>query len=193
MDLVLIRHARPVRIDDAGGPADPELTELGHLQAQAMAALMAEEHFDALYVSPMLRARQTSAPLEEALGVSATVVEGVKEYDANESHYIPLEEVKANKEKWRSWVAGQAGRDMSEFSETVVSSIEQLISQHRGHRIGVICHGGVVNVWAAKVLGLSASMFFEPDYTSVSRFAAASSGERSVVSLNEVGHLRGVG
>lgn len=193
MDLVLIRHARPIRIEDAGGPADPALTELGHLQAQAMAALMGEEHFDALYVSPMLRARQTSAPLEQTLGIEASVVDGVQEYDSHESHYIPLEDLKADKDKWRSYVAEQAGEDMSTFSATVVSSIEQLIGQHRGDRIGVICHGGVVNVWAAHVLGLKPAMFFEPDYTSVSRFAAASSGQRSVVSLNEVGHLRGVG
>lgn len=193
MDLVLIRHARPIRIEDADGPADPALTELGHLQAQAMAALMSDEHFDALYVSPMLRARQTAAPLEQALSLSATVVDGVQEYDADEPHYIPIEDLKADKSKWRAYLAEQAGDDMSEFSSTVVSSIEQLISEHRGDRIGIVCHGGVVNVWAAHVLGLAPAMFFLPDYTSVSRFAAASSGQRSVVSLNEVGHLRGLG
>jgi hypothetical protein len=33
-------------------------------------------------------------------------------------------------------------------------------------------------------------MFFDPGYTSVQRFFAASSGERSVASLNELAHLR---
>ena len=74
MDLVLIRHGRPIRIEDAGGPADPALTDLGHRQAQAMAASLSDERFDALYVSPMLRARQTANPLEETLGLTASIV-----------------------------------------------------------------------------------------------------------------------
>lgn len=192
MDLVLIRHARPERIEGADGPADPELTEFGHRQASAMADLVATEHFDALYVSPMARARQTAAPLEEAVGMTATVVDGVQEFDAQENHYIPMEELKADKEKWRRYLATDLRRDMSDFSNTVVTAIEGIIADHRGHRVAVVCHGGVINIWAASVLGLGPSMFFNPDYTSVNRFAAASTGERSLVSLNEVAHLRGL-
>ncbi len=192
MDLVLIRHAQPIRIEDSDGPADPDLTDLGHRQAKAMADWMAQEHLDALYVSPMARARQTSAPLEEALGLEAAVVPGVQEYDASENSYIPMEELKADKEQWRRFVADQQREDMSSFASVVNSSLEELIANHRGHRIGVVCHGGVVNVWAANVLGLSSGMFFEPEYTSISRFIAASSGERSVMTLNESAHLRGL-
>jgi hypothetical protein len=39
------------------------------------------------------------------------------------------------------------------------------------------------------VLGAKQRLFFQPHYTSINRFAAASSGERSVVSLNETAHL----
>lgn len=192
MELLLIRHARPIRIDDAGGPADPELTDLGHRQAKAMADWLSAEPFDALYVSPMMRARQTSAPLEAALGLTAEVVDGVQEYDAEEPSYIPVEDLKADKERWRAFLAEQMQDDMSQFAATVVGSIEELIAVNRGRKIGIVCHGGVVNVWAARTLGLADQMFFEPHYTSISRFAAASSGERSILSLNEVSHLRGV-
>jgi hypothetical protein len=41
------------------------------------------------------------------------------------------------------------------------------------------------------VLGVTEPFFFlDAGYTSVSRFLVASSGERSLVSLNETGHLR---
>jgi probable phosphoglycerate mutase len=191
MELVLVRHARPHRIENAALAADPELTELGHRQAKAMAGWLAEERYDAVYTSPMVRARQTSAPLEEALGRAAGVVEGVKEYDADAREYIPIEDLKADKERWRHFVTEHVTEDRTAFATTVVSSLESLIDEHRGQRIVVICHGGVINMWAARVLGLGPDMFFEPYYTSVNRFMAASSGERSVVSLNEVGHLRG--
>ena len=193
MDLVLIRHAQPIRIEGAGGPADPDLTDLGGRQAKAMAGWLTEEHLDALYVSPMRRARQTAEPLEAAFGMTAGVVDGVQEYDAQADHYIPLEEVKADKDRWRAFVADHQIRDLSEFARTVVSSLEELIGRHRGQRIGVVCHGGVVNVWTAAVLGMEPRMFFEPAYTSINRYIAASSGERSVVSLNETAHLRGLG
>jgi probable phosphoglycerate mutase len=192
MDLVLVRHARPVRIDTGLAPADPELTELGHRQAKAMAAWLAEEAFDAIYVSPMVRARQTAEPLEQMLGIRAEVVDAVQEYDAMENHYIPMEDLKADKSEWRTFVAEQATKDMSDFADLVNGALETMIGDHRGQRVAVVCHGGVINVWAARVLGTSSRMFFEPHYTSIHRFVAASSGERSVLSLNEVGHLRGL-
>ncbi len=192
MDLLLIRHARPHRIDGASGPADPDLTDLGHRQAEAMADWLAVERIDAIYVSPMRRARQTAAPLEQALGLEGYIRHGLQEYDAEDDHYIPMEDLKADKARWREFIASQQRQDMSEFTDLVVSTIEELIAGHRGQRVAVVCHGGVINVWAAQVLGIASAMFFEPHYTSINRFVAASSGERSVASLNEVGHLRGV-
>lgn len=191
MEIVLIRHARPHRIDDAEVAADPELTELGHRQAKALARWLSDDRFDALYTSPMIRARETSAPLEEMLGLEAEVIDGVKEYDAEARRYIPIEDLKADKERWHRFLAQESAEDRTGFARTVVSSLEDLIGRHRGQRIAVVCHGGVINMWAAEVLGLKPDMFFEPYYTSVNRFMAASSGERSVASLNEVGHLRG--
>ena len=54
----------------------------------------------------------------------------------------------------------------------------------------MVCHGGVINAWAAEVLGIEPRLFFDPTYTSINRFVAARSGERSLVSLNEAAHLR---
>jgi probable phosphoglycerate mutase len=49
----------------------------------------------------------------------------------------------------------------------------------------------VINVYLAALLGLERHLWFEPAYTSVSRVAAARSGPRSVVTLNETAHLVG--
>jgi probable phosphoglycerate mutase len=56
--------------------------------------------------------------------------------------------------------------------------------------VAVFCHGGVINVWTAHVLGMAPRLFFEPGYASVHRYLCARSGERNVVALNERGHLR---
>jgi probable phosphoglycerate mutase len=77
----------------------------------------------------------------------------------------------------------------------MLDAIETIISDHRGDRVAIVCHGGVINGYLSHVLGLDAGTrgFFYPNYTSINRVAAASSGERSVVTVNETSHLRGTG
>ena len=74
----------------------------------------------------------------------------------------------------------------------VVAAIESIVATHPGHRVAVVCHGGVINAYAAHVLGIEDPLFFLPTYTSISRVFAASTGERSIASLNEAAHLRGL-
>ena len=119
MDLILIRHGRPEQIENADGPADPALTDVGVRQARAAAAYLAAEPLDAIYVSPMTRARQTSDPLERLLGLTAEVVDGVAEYDAADSSYIPLEVLRQDKERWQAFLAEEASRDRSEWIAAV--------------------------------------------------------------------------
>lgn len=190
MELILVRHARPEQVANVDGGADPALTEIGHRQARAAAAWLGAEEFDALYVSPMARARQTSQPLERLTGMTATVVEGVKEYDAEHHSYTPVEVLRQDKTAWRKFLEEEDLTERGEWVDAVATTIQDLIGQHRGDRIAVVCHGGVINAWATTTLGIGPKMFFNPDYTSINRFMAASSGERSIISLNETAHLR---
>ena len=64
------------------------------------------------------------------------------------------------------------------------------IAANPGGRVAIVCHGGVINAWAGHVLGIADPFFLDAAYTSISRFLAASTGERSVRSLNETAHLR---
>jgi probable phosphoglycerate mutase len=73
----------------------------------------------------------------------------------------------------------------------VVGAVERLVEAHSGQRIAIVCHGGVINGYLSEVLGLGVNQgFFYPNYTSIHRVAAARSGERSIVTVNETSHLR---
>ena len=186
MELLLIRHARPVRAEVLHGPADPELSDIGLAQAAALARWLADERLDALYASPLRRARQTAAPVAELTGLPVAVEDGVAEYDRDASEYIPIEELKAaGDDRWK-----EVPEAPEEFQAHVVRAIEGIVNRHPGQRVAVVCHGGVINVYAAWVLRLAVPMFFLPHYTSISRMFAASTGERSLGSLNEIAHLR---
>ena len=194
MELILIRHALPLRVETAdGSPADPQLSERGREQAQRLAGWLGSERIDALYTSPLRRARETAAPLEQALGLEPRVEPGIREFDAEASTYIPMEELKqTDPERWKALVTSGFYLDgaVDTFRSEVVSSLERVVREHSGARVAVVCHGGVINAWVSHVLGLERLFLFEPDYTSLSRFMAARSGERSLTSLNEASHLR---
>jgi 2,3-bisphosphoglycerate-dependent phosphoglycerate mutase len=193
VELIFVRHGLPVTIVGAQGAANPPLSETGLDQAARVARWLAEEPIRAIYSSPMQRARQTAAPLAAALGLDVGVRDGLAEIDQFSSDYIPLEELRAtNYELWRQKMKdSQFGeRDPKEFRLTVVQTVEQIIAENPGGLVAVVCHGGVVNAWASHILGMEEVLFFQPTYTSINRFAAARSGERSVLSLNEAAHLR---
>jgi 2,3-bisphosphoglycerate-dependent phosphoglycerate mutase len=196
MELVLVRHAQPVRVEPGTvtGPADPGLSDTGHAQAQRLADWLAAEPIDAVLTSPLRRARETAAPLATALGVTAAVVDGVAEYDAAAGEYIPIEELRAAKdERWYATIEGRwadvGGVDPHEFQRQVVPAVDALIERYPGQRVVVVTHGGVLNVYLAHVVGTRELLWFHPDYTSISRVVAARSGPRSIATLNETAHL----
>ncbi len=192
MELILIRHGLPEKIiNEDGAPADPPLSETGHRQAQKVADWLKGVEIDRLYSSPMNRAHQTAEPLSNLKGLEIEVRDGVAEYDRDAGHYIPVEELKElDYERWQKLMSGGVEDiDFPAFCEGVITTIEEIVSENRGKRVAITCHGGVINVWTAHVIGFEPRMFFNPDYTSINRFMVASSGEKTVVTLNEHFHL----
>ncbi len=196
MELLLIRHALPIRLQTSdGSPADPPLSERGRAQAASLARWLADEQIDRIYTSPLRRAHQTALSLAESKGLEIELEPRVAEYDRDDPLYIPLEELKqCDYELWRDFVQRgyPEGLDLEQFNRGVLEGIEEIIRVNPGKRVAVVCHGGVINAWTAHVLGLEFRLFFGPGYTSINRFLAAGSGERSLESLNETAHLRGI-
>ncbi|HUQ39914.1 MAG TPA: histidine phosphatase family protein [Acidimicrobiales bacterium] len=194
MQLLLVRHAEPVRIVDADGPADPPLHERGFRQAAELARHLADERLDAVWSSPLQRARQTAAPLGEAHGLEVMIDEELAEWDRAATSYIPVEELKATKDE--RWVAMTEGRledysvDPLEFQAAVVAAMDRVIAAHPGQTVAVVCHGGVINAYVGKILGIRRPLWFEPVYASIHRVTASRTGVRSLFTLNEHAHVR---
>jgi len=195
VEIIWVRHAEPERIEAGTGvPANPPPTETGHVQAGRLAAWLAHEQIDAIVSSPQLRARETAAPVAAAHNLDVVVVEGLVEYDVQADHYIPVEELRATKdERWQAMVEGRwdafGGERPSDFTARVTRTVDTLVRDHPGETVVAVCHGGVINVALAAVLGLEQALWFDPGYTSVSRMAASRTGIRSVRALNECAHL----
>ncbi len=198
MELLLVRHALPLRRELVQGPADPELSPEGHAQAEHLATYLSSEHLDAIYASPLKRAYQTAEAIASRQATTVRTCDGVAEFDRYSGDYIPTEELKAeNDPRYHAMINGEWDTDdetADEFRRRVVGAIEELIDAHAGQRIAVVCHGGVINGYLCHVLSLSTPRaFFYPNYTSINRVAASRGGPRSVVTINETSHLRGTG
>lgn len=197
MDLVLVRHGEPVRItsEESGGtPVDPTLTERGHDQAARLAHWLAHERVDHIVSSPLARAHQTAVPVAAAHGLEIEIIDGLREYDSESDSYIPVEELKATKDpRWDAMVSGDwqafGGETPDQFRARIVACIDDIINEHQGQTVVVVCHGGVVNTYVGSVLGIDQALWFDPIYTSISRVRASRTGIRSVSSVNDVGHL----
>ena len=187
MELILIRHGLPVRREDT---SDPPLSDVGRDQAVRVARYLARDRIDAVFSSTMLRAIQTAEPFAAQSGRPIQQREGIVEFDRGSGAYIPMEELKRDDyAAWQAFAAGDHGADIVGFQQTVVETLEAIVVANPGKTVAVFCHGGVVNVWTAYVLGMAPRLFFEPVYASVHRYLCASTGERNVVSLNERTHL----
>ena len=167
-----------------------------------MANYLSTERIDAVYTSPLRRASETAAPLARAFGLDPVVEEDVAEYDRHASEYVPMEELKASGDprfheftSGLEFATGVGLDDHEEFRDRVLSSLGRIIEAHPSQTVAVVCHGGVINLFLASILGLALDPpgFFYPNYTSINRVAASRSGVRSIVTVNETAHLRHTG
>lgn len=193
VELLFVRHATPKRHEPDEGVADPGLSPTGSWQADRLASWLVREGVDAVYVSPSRRAVETAAPLAQRLGIPPIVVAELAEFDHGSRSYIPVEELRAiNDERWRAMARGElfGGVDPAVFRGRVVEAMENIVTSHPGQKVVAVTHAGVINAYLGHVLGVVTPLWFAPRYVSISRVAAARTGERSVVTLNEACHVQ---
>jgi len=179
MELYLIRHGEPdTSLEDL---SDPPLTELGHRQAAATAQILAPVSFDAVYVSPQRRAQQTCEPLVAGRPVSSTTEVRIAEFDYEHGSYFTRDSFpgldRAGMLQKLKELQGP------EFQSRVLAGMNDIIANHAGHKVAVVCHGGVINVMFRHVVG--AEGMVAPRHASVTRIEAARSGQRSLTTFNE--------
>jgi len=189
MELILIRHGLPVRSAET---ADPDLSDVGHDQARRVGRRLGAEAIDEVWASTMRRAIQTAEPFAAGAGLAINTHDDIAEFDRGTGAYTPMEELKRDDyAAWLAFAQGQHEVDIVGFQAAVVKALEAIVDANPGRRVAVFCHGGVINVWTAHVLGMAPRLFFEPVYTSIHRYMCARSGQKNLVSLNDANHLAG--
>tara|TARA_B100001057_G_scaffold399027_1_gene409806 strand:+ start:2404 stop:2991 length:588 start_codon:yes stop_codon:yes gene_type:complete len=187
--ILMIRHGEP---DLSAGSVDPPLSKQGLRQAEETAARLSQEPLDALFSSPLLRARQTLDPLAQKLGLTPEIVEGVAEIDYWGGRYLSLEELrKAGGAAWEDFLRdpfGTLGGDEKAFLETVANAMKGL-TQRGGKRVAVATHGFPINAMLSETMNMHGLTNFTPHHGSVTRLHVDNAGQLRVLSINEMTHI----
>jgi broad specificity phosphatase PhoE len=148
MELVFVRHGLPLRVEQTDGPVDPPLAPAGWKQAEAVGEWLRRETLHGLIASPSRRARETAAPLAEALGVEPVVDDELAEYDAEATSYVPMEELRALRdERWEAVLRGDfhlPDVDPVAFRKRIVTRLEEIVAEHPGQTLVVFTNAGVI-------------------------------------------------
>jgi probable phosphoglycerate mutase len=165
-ELLLIRHGETDwnRRQCFQGQIDVPLNDTGLAQARRMAERLTSERIDALVVSDLMRARQTAAPLAQALGLTPRLEPALREQSFGILEGMSFDEIRQrHPDEFALWVKQDpdyalpgGAENRRDFHRRVITALHEAGRSHAGRRIAVVTHGGVLDmVWrSAKGLPL---------------------------------------
>jgi broad specificity phosphatase PhoE len=205
--ILLVRHGQQhwpdAETSTTGDWVDPPLSDLGRQQAAAVAKYLAAEPVSTVYSSHLARAHDTGRAVASAHGLEVNVVNDLEEFRMFE-HLPPekraidtigeqaLEGIRGRFVQTLRWDAYPHSEPSLDFRRRVGYSIEGIMAHHPGETVVVACHGGVINVVVAQLLGLEIDFLYRPAHASVHRIRFGN-GRRVIESLNEHQFLRSEG
>jgi len=215
MELLLLRHAQPLWIDNGLCVDNPPLTQLGLRQAELLGKRMSREHLDHIYVSPLLRTRQTAAPILRELKRGEVIEPWLEEIRSPIWHGSPgeraskayqEERARPGRERWHGLEGGEAVKD---FIARIHAGAEKFLGDrgiyriehelpiwhidNHGERIAFVAHAGTNSAVICHLLGLAPTPWewerFVLGHASVTRLEALKIGDGYVFGLSPLSDL----
>ncbi|MFC5478023.1 histidine phosphatase family protein [Massilia suwonensis] len=202
--IVLIRHGETAWNAERRlqGHLDIDLNEEGQRQARALAASLAQEHFDVLVSSDLARASQTAKALGDVSGLPLYIDGRLRERCYGGFEGLLYADIAARyPEEFAAWQAREVdaplppgqnrGETFREFYERVTSAVLGWAEDNPGKSLAIVAHGGVLECIYRAALGLplETPRDFKVLNASINRFMVQD-GKLELVSWGEVAHLR---
>ena len=204
VELALVRHGQSQAYQEGeafplvDGHGDPPLSSQGEMQAKLVCARLAAEGVDAIYVTTLRRTTQTATPLAELSGLDMRVEPSLREVYLGEwegglyrkmvadGHPVALRMFTEER-----WDVIPGGESLGSLADRVRSGLAKVVAAHRGQRVAVFTHGGVIAQSISIATGSRTFAFTSADNASISRIWVL--GDRWIVrSFNDVSHLDGL-
>lgn len=134
------------------GHMDSPLTEKGQAQAVSLAERLKDDTFTTIYSSDLGRAMDTAQSVADKISHTVVTDQRIREKSFGTLQGMTMAEQTAVREE-----AGEeldSGECLTTFSERVMHFFEEIAEKHRGERVLVVTHGGVLSLFLRLCLGL---------------------------------------
>ncbi|HEX8989925.1 MAG TPA: histidine phosphatase family protein [Rhodocyclaceae bacterium] len=135
------------------GQIDIPLNAAGQAQAAATAAGLAEQRFDAVYSSDLLRTWQTARPIAAAAGLEVTAAPGLRERHYGRMQGLTAIEAQKLCPEVHAAYAGRdphhdldGGESLTVFAARISATLGELVEAHTGETVLLVAHGGVLDI-----------------------------------------------
>jgi probable phosphoglycerate mutase len=165
--VLLVRHGQtPTTGRHLPGRAPGlHLSEEGQRQAELAAKRIAElPTVDAVYSSPLERARETAAPIAAARGLKVQVDKGLLECDFGEWTGAELKELFKKPEwttvqRYPSGFRFPSGESFGEMQVRMSSCLDRLCEQHPGGVVVAVSHADTIKAAVTQAMGAHLDLF----------------------------------
>lgn len=197
MRILVIRHGESEAdiLNVHEGRADFNLTEKGHVQAQAMAEYM-KEHYtvEKIYASTLKRAFQTATHLSETINVPITAEENLMEFNNGLLAGLSWEEADEKYPRIPNLSIHESVYEQEsklEFRYRAEYILSKIIGENPADAtIAIVSHGGMINqlYHAFLKLPIESDVFFVTGDTGIHEWVI-NDRERYVVKANNTEHI----
>ena len=194
--MLLVRHGQTPTTGAVlpGRAKGLHLADAGRQQAERVAQRIAElKTIDAIYASPMERARETAAPIGAARGLKVQVDRGLVECEFGEWTGAELKTLM----KLPEWQTVQrapstfrfpGGESFTEMQLRIVMAVDKLRARHPGGTIVCVSHADPIKALVAHAMGTHLDLFQRIVISTCSVSAVAYTGGGPIVlTVNSTG------
>ncbi len=165
--ILMVRHGQtPTTGTSLPGRAPGlHLAETGQQQAEAVAVRIAElDRVDAIYASPLERARETAAPIGKARGLKVGIDKGLLECDFGDWTGSLLKDLMKLPEwqtvqKFPSGFRFPNGESFTDMQSRMVNTLDRLRAVHPGGVVVVVSHADPIKAAVAQAMGTHLDLF----------------------------------
>lgn len=173
--LYLIRHGQVINHHEFryNGHFDVDITDIGVLQMENMAAFLATKSITAVYSSDLQRAIKGAEIIGGTLGLKPVKVHAFRELHLGRWEGLTREEGAAKFPEEADFrfrdlanTRVKDGENLHDLKARVIPDLESILNKHKGGHIVLVAHGGVNRVVLCEAMQLSMENFFriEQDY-----------------------------
>ncbi len=194
--ILLVRHGQTPTTGKIlpGRAPGLHLADSGRDQAQAAAdRIAALSTVDAIYASPLERARETAAPIAKAFGQKVVIEKGLLECDFGQWTGAELKALM----KLPEWTTVQrspstfrfpGGESFTEMQTRIVSALDRICTAHPGGTVVCVSHADPIKAAVAHAMGTHIDLFQRIVISTCSISAIAYSvGGPVVLTVNSTG------